>query len=83
VNPGTTKLLVAVQRMVDATAPEENNHRTPTVSGHQLEDLLKAAIVLVVPAEAAVVLVTPTAVAEAEARWELITRCWQGSWWRR
>jgi hypothetical protein len=31
------KLLVAVQRMVDATAPEEN-HRTPTALGSQLED---------------------------------------------
>jgi hypothetical protein len=30
-NPGTMKLLVAVQRMVDGTAPEENNHRTPTI----------------------------------------------------
>jgi hypothetical protein len=33
VSPGTTKLLVAVQRMVDATSPEENNHRTPIVPG--------------------------------------------------
>jgi hypothetical protein len=45
-NSGTTKLLVTVQRMVDVTAPEENNHRTPIVSGHQPEDLLRAVTVL-------------------------------------
>jgi hypothetical protein len=66
-NLGTTKPLVAVQRMVDATTPDENNHRTPTVSGHQLEDLLRVATMLAAPAEAAVALVTPTAAAEAAA----------------
>jgi hypothetical protein len=65
--PGTTKLLVAVQQMVDATAHKENNHRIPTISGHQLEDLLKALTVLAVQAEAAAVLVTATAAAEAAA----------------
>jgi hypothetical protein len=79
--PGTTKLLVAIQRMVDATASEENNHRTLIVSGPQLEDLLRMVTVLAVPAEAAVALVT------AMQRWrqqrrELITRCWQECWWR-
>jgi hypothetical protein len=53
--------------MVDATTPEENNHRTPTASGHQLEDLLRAATVLVAPAEDAVALVTATLPAEATA----------------
>jgi molecular chaperone DnaK (HSP70) len=53
-NLGTTKLLVAVQRMVDATAPEENKHRTPSILGHQLEDLFKATKVLAGPAEAVV-----------------------------
>jgi hypothetical protein len=66
-NPGTMKLLVAIQQMVDATAPEENNHRIPIVSGHQLQDLLRAATVLVAPAEAAVALVPATPAAEAAA----------------
>jgi hypothetical protein len=66
-NLGTTKPLVAVQRMVDATTPDENNHRTPTVSGHQLEDLLRVATMLAAPAEAVVALVTPTAAEEAAA----------------
>jgi hypothetical protein len=52
-NPGTAKLLVAVQQMVDVTAPEENNHRTPTALGYQLEDPSRAATVRVAPAEAA------------------------------
>jgi hypothetical protein len=65
--PGTRKLLVAVQRMVDATTPEENNHITPTVLGHQLENLLRAATVMAALEEAAVALVTSTAVAEAAA----------------
>jgi hypothetical protein len=42
---------VAVQLM-DATVLEENSHRTPTVLGHQLEDLLRAATA---PAATAVV----------------------------
>jgi hypothetical protein len=66
-NPGTTKRLVAVQRTVDATAPKENNHRTPTVPGHQLEDLLRAVTVLAAPTEAAAPLVTVTRAVEAAA----------------
>jgi hypothetical protein len=67
-NPGTTKLLIAVQRMVDATAPEKNNRRIPTASGHQLEDLLRAATVLVAAVEVVVALVTVTLAAEAAAK---------------
>jgi hypothetical protein len=33
-NPGNMKLLAVVQQMVDVTAPEENNHRTPTTPGY-------------------------------------------------
>jgi hypothetical protein len=66
-SPGTTKLLVAVQRMVDATAPEENNHRTPTVLERHLEDLLREATVRVAPAEDAVAPAAATAAAEAAA----------------
>jgi hypothetical protein len=39
---------VAVQVM-DATVLEENSHKTPTVLGQQLEDLLRVAIVLAAP----------------------------------
>jgi hypothetical protein len=39
---------VAVQLM-DATVLEENSHRTPTVLGHQLEDLLRVVTVLAAP----------------------------------
>jgi hypothetical protein len=66
-NLGTTKLLVAVQRMVDATAPEENKHRTTSILGHQLEDLFRAAKVLAGLAEAVVALVAATAAVEAAA----------------
>jgi predicted phage gp36 major capsid-like protein len=51
--------------MVNATAPEENNHRTPTVPGHQLEDLLREATVRAASAEAAVAPVVVTAAAGA------------------
>jgi hypothetical protein len=51
--------------MVDATVPEENSHRIPTVPGHQLKDLLKAATVSAAPAEAAAPLVTATLAMEA------------------
>jgi hypothetical protein len=57
---------VAVQLM-DATALEKNSHRTPTILGHQLEDLLKAAIVPVAPAVVAVLLVMVMLEAEASA----------------
>jgi hypothetical protein len=64
-NPGTMKLLAAVQRMVDATAPVENNHTTPTALGPQLEDPPKAATVRAAPAEAATTLVVVMAGAAA------------------
>jgi hypothetical protein len=51
--PGTTKLLVAVQQVANATASEQNNRRTPTVSEHQLGDLLRTVTELAVPAGAA------------------------------
>jgi hypothetical protein len=54
VNPTTMKPQVAVQRSMDATALEENYHRTPTVLGRQLVDLLRAATVPVLPAVVAV-----------------------------
>jgi hypothetical protein len=59
------KPLVAVQRVMDATVPEENSHRIPTAPGHQLEDLLRAATVSAAPAEAATPLVTVTLLVEA------------------
>jgi hypothetical protein len=37
---------VAVQLTTDATVLEENYHRTPIALGHQLVDLLRAAIAL-------------------------------------
>jgi hypothetical protein len=39
---------------MDATALEENSHRTPTVLGHQLEDPLRVVTVPVAPAVVAV-----------------------------
>jgi hypothetical protein len=48
----TMKPQVAVQLTTDATVLEENYHRTPNTLGHQLVDLLRAAIV---PAALAVV----------------------------
>jgi hypothetical protein len=51
---------IAVQRVMDATVLEENSHRTPTVLGHQLEDLLR---VVTVPVAPAVVAVLPVMVA--------------------
>jgi hypothetical protein len=41
------KAQVAVQRTTDAAVLEENYRRTPTVLGHQLVDLLRAATVVV------------------------------------
>jgi hypothetical protein len=66
-NTRTMKPQVAVQRVMDATVLEEISHRTPTVQGHQLEDLLRAAIVPVAPAVVAVLLVMVTLVVEAAA----------------
>jgi hypothetical protein len=47
-NTRTMKPQVAVQLM-DATVLEENSHRTPTVLGHQLEDVLRVVTVLAAP----------------------------------
>jgi hypothetical protein len=58
---------VAVQRTMDATELEENYHRTPTVLGHQLVDLLRAATVPAAPAVAAALLLMVMLVAEAVA----------------
>jgi hypothetical protein len=49
---------------MDATILEENSHRTPTVLGHQLEDLLRAVTVLVAPTVVAALLVMVMLVAE-------------------
>jgi hypothetical protein len=46
-NMRTMKPQVAVQRIMDTTVLEEIIHRTPTVQGRQLEDLLRAATALV------------------------------------
>jgi hypothetical protein len=68
--------------MVDTTATEENNHNTLTVPGHQLEGLLRAAMVQVALAEATAA--PAAAMVAAEAAWrELLTQCWKESWWRR
>jgi hypothetical protein len=64
-NPSTMKLLAIVQRMVDTTAPVENNHTTPTALGPQLEDPPRAATVLAAQAEAVVALVATMAAAGA------------------
>jgi hypothetical protein len=45
----TMKPQVTVQRIMDATVLEEISHRTPTIQGHQLEDLLRAATALALP----------------------------------
>jgi hypothetical protein len=52
---------------MDATVLEEISHRTPTVQGHQPEDLLRAATVLAVPAAVAALLVMVMLAAEAAA----------------
>jgi hypothetical protein len=63
----TMRPLATVQRMEDTTVPKENSHRIPTVPGHQLEDLLRAATVPATPVEAAAPLVTVTPAMEALA----------------
>jgi hypothetical protein len=42
---------------MDATVLEEISHRTPTIQGHQLEDLLRVATAPVVPAVVVALLV--------------------------
>jgi hypothetical protein len=52
---------------MDATVLEENFPRTPTVLGHQLEDLLRVVTVLAAPLAVAVLLVMVMLVAEVAA----------------
>jgi hypothetical protein len=52
---------------MDTTILEENSHRIPTVPRHQLEDLLRAVIVLAAPAVATAPLVMVMLVVEAAA----------------
>jgi hypothetical protein len=66
-NTRTMKLQVAVQRIMNATVLEENSPRTPTVPGHQLEDLLWVVTVLAAPVVVAALLVMVMLVAEAAA----------------
>jgi hypothetical protein len=56
---------VAVQQTTDATVLEENYRRTPTVLGHRLVGLLRAATALAAPAAAAALLLMVMLVAEA------------------
>jgi hypothetical protein len=65
VNTRTMKPLVAVQRVMDATVPEENSHKIPTVPGRQLEDLLRGVTVPAAPALVAAPLVMVMLVVEA------------------
>jgi hypothetical protein len=52
---------------MDETVFEEISHRTPSVQGHQLEDLLRAATVPVAPAVVAALLVMVMLAEEAAA----------------
>jgi hypothetical protein len=70
VNTRIMKPQVAVQWIMDATVLEENSHRTPTVLGHQLEDLLRvvtvpAALVVVAALQIMVMLVAEAVAAGA------------------
>jgi hypothetical protein len=56
---------VAIQRIMDATALEENSPRTLTVLGHRLEDVLRVVTVLAAPVVVAALLVMVMLVAEA------------------
>jgi hypothetical protein len=66
-NPDTMKLPVVVQQMVDATAPAENNHRTLTALGPQLEDPPRVATARAASAVAETALVAATTAVEAAA----------------
>jgi hypothetical protein len=55
-----------IVQLMDATVLKENSHRTPTVLGHQLEDLLRVVTVLVAPVPV-VVLIMVMLVAEVVA----------------
>jgi hypothetical protein len=81
-NTRTMKLQVAAQWIMDTTVLEENSSRTPTIPGHQLEDLLRVVTVLATPVVVEALLVMVMPVAEA-ARRELLTRGWKRSRWRR
>jgi hypothetical protein len=61
------KAQVAVQRTTDAAVLEENYRRTPTVLGHQLVDLLRAATVPAAPVVVAALLLMVMLAAEAAA----------------
>jgi hypothetical protein len=52
---------------MDATVLEESSPRTPTVLGHQLEDLLRVVIVLAAPVAVVALLIMVTLVAEVAA----------------
>jgi hypothetical protein len=52
---------------MDTTVLEENSHRTPTVLGHQLEDLLRVVTVLAAPVVVAALLIMVMLVVEAAA----------------
>jgi hypothetical protein len=67
VNRKTTKPQVAVQRTRDTIVLEENYRKTPTVLGHQLVDLLRAATVSVASAVVAALLLMAMLAAEAAA----------------
>jgi translation initiation factor 2B subunit (eIF-2B alpha/beta/delta family) len=56
---------VTVQRVTDATVLEEISHSTPSIQGHQLADLLRAATVSVAPAVVATLLVMVMLAGEA------------------
>jgi hypothetical protein len=58
---------VAIQRIMDVIVLEEISHRTPTVQGHRLEDLPKAATAWAATAAVAALLVMVTLAAEAAA----------------
>jgi hypothetical protein len=53
------------QQIMDATTLEENSLRTPTVPGHQLEDLLRVVTVLAAPVVVAALLVMVMLVVDA------------------
>jgi hypothetical protein len=65
-NMRTMKPQVAVQLM-DASVPEENSPRTPTVLGRQLEDLLRVVAVLAAPVAVTTQLIIVMLAAEVAA----------------
>jgi hypothetical protein len=81
-NPGTMNQLAAVQQMVDATAPAENNPQIPTALGPQLQDPPMVTIARAAQAVAAAALARRWW-RQGQQRRELITWRWQKSWWRR